>query len=189
MSWGISILSGLVMYNLQEIIDMGVDSPDVQHLFKTFEPRIYSWFVLGSIWMTISLLIVGLAKKLMTQKRFLVELSALLLIHLGFFFLPVLPGFTLYFIILHSMRVMGDEYSFLKTRLKGLNIQKFIALSVPYTLLSIGGSVFLILLVQQGYLAISNLLLSFMLISIVTLPHSLVMERFYERLSLSRSLT
>ena len=101
------------------------------------------------------------------------------LIHLCFYTLPLLVGFTIYFSTLHSMQVLLEEFDYLKKRMMKLSMADFILLVTPYTLISIVGLAILLVLSHFQIIAISGTLLVFIVISILTLPHSIVMDNFY----------
>jgi len=60
-----------------------------------------------------------------------------------------------------------------------LSVIGFVKQLLPYTLLSIVGGALLFGLVSYEFLEISYVFLSIILISILTLPHSVVMNSFY----------
>ena len=112
-------------------------------------------------------------------ERFFSELFLLLLIHITFYLFPFIIGFTLYFVALHSLKVMNDEFVFFKNENSSFNIKDFIKLLAPYSILSIFFTVLLLLLAHYDFLPYSVPLLSIMIISVITLPHAIVMNIFY----------
>ena len=76
---------------------------------------------------------------------------------------------------------MSEEFEFLKKKRNGFSILQFVQLLAPFTLLSIIGSVILIVITRLGDIGVSDVLLVFILLSLVTLPHSIVMDGFYEK--------
>jgi Brp/Blh family beta-carotene 15,15'-monooxygenase len=119
--------------------------------------------------------------KWVSSERIATELYLLLLIHAAFFVLPLVIGFTLYFTILHSFKVLTQEYTFLEERKGKLSIARFAGMLAPYTLLSVFGLGLLLWLQFSEILNASGLLIALILISAVTLPHSVVMEGFYHQ--------
>lgn len=131
----------------------------------------------------IGLGIVGIRNKSISMETFLKELYILTLIHISFILLPVLLGFTLYFIILHSAKVLIEEYNFLDFKIVNLNFKSFILKLLPLTVISLLGSLFLTGLIYFEIICMSYLLLFTILISVITLPHSIVMNSFYHNKS------
>ena len=74
---------------------------------------------------------------------------------------------------------MYDEFMFFKNENPAFNIKEFIILLAPYSLLSIFFTTILLLLAQYNYIPYSVPLLSIMIISVITLPHAIVMNIFY----------
>ena len=73
---------------------------------------------------------------------------------------------------------MNDEFEFLK-RKKKLLISKFLKLLAPYSLLSIFGTTLLLFLSYFNYITYSIPFLAIIIISVITLPHAIVMNIFY----------
>jgi Brp/Blh family beta-carotene 15,15'-monooxygenase len=181
MSWGTSILSGMVHYNRVEILSISESSPDLLQLIGAFHPEIYAILLPVSTAVTLGILLWAVVKKQLSIERFFNELYVFGLIHFGFFVLPLIVGFTLYFITLHSLKVLTEEFTYLKERRKNFSIKSFIQLLLPFTLLSVVGSGILVIFSNTGWIPASNVLIFFILISILTLPHSIVMDGFYHK--------
>ena len=111
--------------------------------------------------------------------RFFSEIFLLFLIHATFYLFPFIIGFTLYFVALHSLKVMNDEYIFLKKETTNFKIFDFIKLLAPYSVLSICFTALLLVLSYNNIIGYSVPLLSIMIISVITLPHAIVMNVFY----------
>jgi Brp/Blh family beta-carotene 15,15'-monooxygenase len=180
-SWGVSILSGLLMYNYEDVIDIFQSSPDLSELVTVLDLELI--FILlssSSIAAVVGILWLGYAKKV-SSGRVVLELLTLGIIHACFYALPIIIGFTIYFTTIHSLTVMSEEFEFLKKKRNGFSILQFVQLLAPFTFLSIIGSVILIVITRLGDVGVSDVLLVFILLSLVTLPHSIVMDGFYEK--------
>lgn len=175
--WGSSILSALVVYNQDEINRICAYSSDLLPLLVVFQ----SWFfdlilVFSSV--LFSLLFFHFRRRV-GGRSFLSELLLLGLIHLSFYTQSILIGFSIYFATLHSMEVMQAEFHFLKDRLVNFNIWLFIRMLLPYSIVSLLGICVLLILSYYSYLPLSGTLVVMISISALTLPHSVVMEKFY----------
>jgi hypothetical protein len=78
--------------------------------------------------------------------------------------------------------VLSEEFDYLKAIRGSFDVKKFVKLLAPYTILSLVGCALLIGLSHFEIIGLSNILIAFILISALTLPHSIVMEDFYKRL-------
>jgi hypothetical protein len=74
---------------------------------------------------------------------------------------------------------MNDEFKFFKKENTGFTIWNFIKLLAPYSILSIIGTTILLLLSYYNIISYSIPFLSIMIISVITLPHAIVMNIFY----------
>ncbi len=178
-TWGLSILSGLVIFNYDQIIALAANNPDIVALLPVFHYQTtLSVLILSSV-VTLAILIRLKFDKQISGRLFFKEILLFGLIHLCFYTLPLLIGFTIYFSTLHSMQVLLEEFDYLKKRMMKLSMSDFILLVTPYTLISIVGLAVLLVLSYFQIIAISGTLLVFIVISILTLPHSIVMDNFY----------
>ncbi len=179
-AWGISILSAMIWYNRVEISEIAALYPDLDSVMLAFDMPLYQILVPVSTVVVLLVLAYQLWQKEIEPGRFFMELYVLALIHFSFAALPLLIGFTLYFVILHAMKVMDEEFTYLSLRRDGFSVFQFIKLLTPYSLLSLVGVFFIYLLSQNLHYFPSEILLFFILISILTLPHSIVMDLFYK---------
>jgi hypothetical protein len=74
---------------------------------------------------------------------------------------------------------MNDEFKFFKKENAGFTIWNFLKLLAPYSTLSIIGTTILLLLSYYNIISYSIPFLSIMIISVITLPHAIVMNIFY----------
>ena len=179
MCWGVSILAGLALYRhqeLYELLNFTASGPGLQTLLNLQSIRVIAVFATISTSVLMSVL---LARRSLSFEQFFGELFVFFLIHICFFVLPLLVGFTLYFVILHSIRVMTEEYEYLDKVRGGLEVKEFIMLLSPFTLLSLLGAGLMILIVHVGMIEMSYVFLALVAISSLTLPHSVVMNGFY----------
>lgn len=180
--WGISVLSALTLFNLPEIQTMMKDYPD----FNAFNPvhqqnGLLLLFGISSMLTILSL--IGLTYiKAIKIESFLMECVILVLILASFYFMPVIIGFTLYFVILHSFKVLGEEYRFLLLAKEVKSRLGFVKLLTPFSVLSFVGIGILFLGIHFEVLNISYGYCLLILISSITLPHVFVMNKFYKLL-------
>lgn len=177
--WGTSILSALIVYNHTELIELFNMYPDLVRLLGAFPLAVYQIVLAVSTALTLALLYNSYRQSKDQAQPLLKEVYTLAIIHIAFYILPLLPAFTLYFAVLHSVRVLLDEFTFLQSKMKDLTAIDFVKQLVPYTAISLIGGAALFSMIHYELLNISYVFLSIILISILTLPHSVVMNRFY----------
>jgi len=181
--WGISLMSTLFFYNSNELIILFNNFNDTSNfniIFDYFLLDILFYFSNASF---ILILIFLKIQNYINRQIFNSELFQILLLHITFYIFPVIISFTLYFVFLHSIKVLVQEYSYLDQKFNGLSLIKFIQLLVPFTLLALFFFILFIFISNYYELNISLLLFSIIGISVITLPHSISMTNFYNKLN------
>jgi len=181
--WGIALMSTLFFYNSNELMT----------LFNNFDDTssfnlVFNYYLLDILFYfsNISLILVLIYLKIrnfINSQIFNSELFQIALLHITFFIFPVIISFTLYFVFLHSIKVLVQEYSYLEQKLNAFNLIKFVQLLIPFTILSLVFFGLFILISNYYNLNISLLLFSIIGISVITLPHSISMTNFYNKLN------
>jgi Brp/Blh family beta-carotene 15,15'-monooxygenase len=179
-SWGVSILSALIYFNIEEIQQIMIQEKEFA-AFESLHQKAYMQYVfLASSIATFILMVLIAIKKSFNVEALLMETLVLFLIVICFYLMPILIGFTLYFIILHSLKVLREEYEFLNSKKEVNSIVGFVLLLAPFTLLSIVGVglIYSLIYLEIFYFSYGYCLL--IIISSITLPHIFVMNRFYK---------
>lgn len=92
---------------------------------------------------------------------------------------PFIVGFTMYFVIFHSYNSMEHQYETLSKLVKHYSLKTYLRDISPLTLVSYAGIAFLFLVLDiDNWQQLTLYALVF--ISLLTLPHMLIFERFYE---------
>ena len=177
-SWGMCLLSALVFLNMVEIEHLKSDN-EVYKIFFIFEPKLFKYLFFVSSGLLLICLSFAYLKQVFSIRTVVFELALITLLLLSFYYLDIMPGFTLYFVGIHSLMVMRQEFIFLRER-KAYSLTTFLKLLAPFSIVSIIGSILLIYLSLNKYLPIGNVKLLLILISLITLPHSIVMDKFYK---------
>lgn len=180
--WGLAILSALVYFNMEEIYSIMSNSSEFRQFAGVHGERFMMYFFAASFISTIGILVYKSVIKAISIETLLMELLVLSLILVCFFLMPLLIGFTLYFVILHSFKVLREEFNYLKSERKVDSIKSFTAAITPFTLLSIFGIAFLFGMIYFDILKISYGYCLLIVISSITLPHVFVMDNFYDLL-------
>jgi len=177
--WGLCLLSSLIYYNITELHEITSYFDDTIILEKIYDKEKIGIFFYSTNFITILSIIALLLKNKIDKERLLSELFLLFLIHITFFLFPFIIGFTLYFTALHSLKVMNDEFKYLKKENINFTIFNFLKLLAPYSILSIFGTTLLLFLSYYNYIPYSIPFLAIVIISVITLPHAIVMNIFY----------
>lgn len=115
-SWGLSILSGLVIFNYDQIYTLAANNQDIVALLSAFQYQANLVVFILSSAVTLAILINLKVRNLISRHSFFKEILLFGLINLSFLTLPLLVGFTIYFSTLHSMQVLLDEFGYLKKK-------------------------------------------------------------------------
>jgi len=182
-AWGCSIMSGLILYNLDELIVLTKSISDIAQFVIIYESGVFVWLVVICSVSTVAALLHTFQMNKIDIERLLREFYLLILIHFCFYVLPFMIAFTLYFVTLHSARVLTEEFDYLRKKRLNFSYENFIKLLFPYTLVSVVGSAILLYLSYIGIIKISGVMLALIFISTLTLPHSFVMNDFYQKLN------
>ena len=177
--WGVAVLSGMIYFNIAEIHQIMSNYED----FAVFSPlhqeqTMFVLFVISSGFTVISMLVFCWRNGLKIEQM-MMEILILGLILICFFLMPLLIGFTLYFVILHSFKVLREEYNYLNSEKIVASWAGFVKMVAPFTLMSIGGIAFLFGLIYLDFWNISYGYMLLIVISSITLPHVFVMNQFY----------
>ena len=179
--WGSALLSTLIFYNNNELLLLSNRFIDTENFSQVFNVLIFKYIFYFSNLFIISFLVYENYKLNISNQQLMNEIFLLILIHITFYLFPIIISFTLYFIFLHSIKVLKQEFDYLKSLQSDLNILNFIKLLCPHTLLSIVFLVVLLFLMNFGFINISVFLFSIIGISVITLPHAIIMSNFYNK--------
>jgi Brp/Blh family beta-carotene 15,15'-monooxygenase len=182
-AWGSLILGGLFLFNHTELINVFTNFSDTAILIGLFNTDVLTVICFLSLFGVVYSSRGLIRAKVLDWDRVANEIYILTLILITFYLLPFLIAFTLYFCILHSLKVLVQEYKYLSKNKLDYKFQTFVKALFPYSAISILGVLLLGYLCHVNIFEQSILLISLILISMLTLPHSIVMSRFYQRLN------
>jgi beta-carotene 15,15'-dioxygenase len=109
----------------------------------------------------------------------LVFISDFFLIMLLFTICGPLTGFAVYFAVWHSAGHIYQMQQFYLRNSKVLSVATFYRLALPFTLVSISGLFILFFINNVSWMTERILTLMFILISVLTLPHMIIVDRLY----------
>ena len=179
--WGTFIISSLVYYNIDELLILSKQSSDMIQFEKIFNVILFKYIFYCSNFILFIILIYESVKHSISFEQLLNEMFQILLIHITFILFPIVISFTLYFIFLHSLKVLKQEYDYLFATMSNLTLFRFIKLLIPHTSISIFSLIIFLIIIEAGYLDVSLFLFSIIGISVITLPHAIIMSNFYHK--------
>lgn len=177
LTWGTSVLAAPLLWNYTET------APIVAQLigFEISLDASYQSFIPLFIIAIVFLLTITLyAKNVITSRKLIEEWAVLLLLSGLFYTTSLLVGFAVYFVFWHSIDSVKDQITQLRKLHSNYTFKKYLQQVTPFTLIAFG-SIGLFAWLSPAPL-MSSIWISqfFILISIVTLPHSLLMDSFLE---------
>lgn len=173
--WGLAVIGIPVLFHHQEasIIILEITGVSVD-LSQWSAPLIYSLIGLNL------LQIVNLfEQELISKERFYRELSNFLLLVGLFATTPLLVGFGLYFMCWHSVSSTLDQLKIFQDWDQEYDLKKYLLQVIPLTALAfLGlGAIYYFLGDQMNHGI--NLGAFFLFIAIITVPHSILMDKLY----------
>ena len=138
-SWGLSITSGMLYYNWEVVPDILTYSTELSEYFSFLESGHLAVTTVLSTSCAVLILVLkcfGNSSGGITREKFFVELYLLSINHFAFFALPLLLGFALYFVVLHSLDVTMDEYAYFKSLNPTLKVREFVLMLLPFLFLN-----------------------------------------------------
>lgn len=177
-SWGIALLSALLNIKQDEILFSLNQYEDLRIFAAAFDTTYIHYLHIGSTLTSVFLLLYFAATKQLLAGRIFFEYFILILINVSFAALPALLGFTLYFTFLHSLKVLEDEFQFLKNK-EHHQLWNFVKQLLPNTAISIAAMLLIFAGIHFDYIQLSYGFVLLVLISSITFPHVFVMEKFY----------
>lgn len=132
--------------------------------------------LLANIWL---LLFLGL-NKMISIEECIKEVLYITLLFCIFHFSTLIVAFTTYFVLWHSWNSIIDQLEFLKQENKEFNLLKYYIQATPVTLISFLGMTLLVALKDTILPNFTYIDLFFITISVITLPHIIIIEQLYK---------
>jgi len=178
--WGISLISTLIYYNKNELYNLFSLFEDTINFNDLLQFKIIEIiFWISNISLFLLFIYLKSNNKIQTS-TFTSEIFQIILIHITFILFPIIIGFTLYFIFLHSIKVLTQEFGYLKKMTENLSLFKFVKMLTPYTFISLLFVSIFLFISKTQIINISLLLFAIISFSVITLPHAIVMTKFYD---------
>ena len=173
--YGMLILFMIFNFNPEKVVEIIYEITSYSLL------EIYSSEVIITLVAILLLLIsYGLYNKSIKIPSILRELALLLVLGIIFKASSLIWGFTIYFILWHSIPSLLDQITFIFGDLEKKSIFKYAIAALPYWLISLIGITFLFLIFKNEKHFYS---LFFAFIAAVTFPHAIVMLKMFTKKS------
>ena len=134
------------------------------------------WFLLLS---NAICLIVLRSLRLLDNAALLRESAAFALLMLLFWTTPLLVGFSVYFVFWHSLGTVRDQVEALRRCDPSFSQSKYLWQLFPFTALSLAGLAIMYWFMGDLLNRGANLGVLFLFVSIITVPHAILMNQFY----------
>ena len=172
-NYGLFILYLIFFFNLSSVIDIVYEITGIK-LHTIFCNEI----ILGLSLMLIAILIYAYYTKILNLGSIFKELFSVVILAVIFNSSSLIWGFSIYFILWHSIPSLLDQVSFIYGDLKKENVLKYIKNAFPYWLISIIGMMLLFLMFKHEKHFYT---LFFAFIAAVTFPHAIVMLSMFSK--------
>lgn len=179
--WGLAVLSYIVLWNSSEALLI------LNSLIPTLTRDNLSE-IIGNKWSQIPTLLsiipaIFLSSKFRTFPKSVIfwEVVSLLAIGLVSYFCGLLVGFAAYFGFWHSTKSLAAIVRNLRSVHPGYSLSQFYKDAFVFSFISIAGIVLLLLSLPHLDLGIHPVMLFFVLISLLTFPHMVILEQLYSR--------
>ena len=134
--WGASVIVSFLFYNIDELVFLSNSYEDTRNLLSNINLNLFSYLFIISNITTLILYIYFIYQYNIKINKVISEIFFLLVIHL-FLFISSLICFTLFFIILHSLPSLVNQYNYFRVTNNNFAIKDFIVLMLPYSSVSI----------------------------------------------------
>ncbi|MEO1263763.1 MAG: Brp/Blh family beta-carotene 15,15'-dioxygenase [Bacteroidota bacterium] len=108
------------------------------------------------------------------------EIANFLLLVVLFFTTPLLIGFGIYFVFWHSVTAVMDQYKIIRSKDKSFSFKKYLKAIVPLSIMAFIGLALLYFFLGNAKDEYLNLGILFFFISVITVPHAILMDLFYQ---------
>ena len=172
-NYGLFILYLIFFFNISSVFDIVYEIAGIK-LYTIFCNEI----ILGLLLILSAILIYAYYTKILNLSSIFKELFSVVILAIIFNSSSLIWGFSIYFILWHSIPSLLDQISFIYGDLKKESVLKYVKNAFPYWLISIIGMILLFLLFKHEKHFYT---LFFAFIAAVTFPHAIVMISMFSK--------
>lgn len=176
-SWGTLILSTVIFFNLEQCVDL-IAGMGWDFTSEWFTRKFWLWSLVTSMVLVVAILPYAWMINKIQFKQIALELLFIQLLLLLSITTDALFTFAVYFGVWHSVKALILEYEFLNKVVK--TPARFILQLLPYTLMALIGLFSLHIIFKLYLPEVSIYMVLFVLISLLTVPHLVIMHPVYE---------
>lgn len=178
--WGALAVFAPLLFHYEEasLIIAGITGGPPPPLTTGWRWTIFGTLLLTNLWWTVYLAFQFRIRPSQLRE----EWANLFLLSATFFCLPLLLGFTFYFVFWHSLSSILDQIRFFQQHIRTYDWKNYFLQTLPFSLLAIGGLGGMYWLNGRAGLEL-NIGMLFIFISVITLPHMLLIDRLYDELA------
>ncbi|MCO6490115.1 MAG: Brp/Blh family beta-carotene 15,15'-dioxygenase [Phaeodactylibacter sp.] len=177
--WGAFVVLTPILwhYDASESIIRHLIGAPAPAIAKPWRETICIALLAVNLWLAIYLLI----QRKVSFRQFAEEVANLAVLALLFVNTPLLLGFALYFVGWHSLSSVMDQVRFFRERLGRYSLKDYVRNTLPLSLAAIAGLAGMAGI--QSSLGMGfNIGAVFIFISVVTLPHMILIDQLYQEL-------
>jgi len=169
--YGMLILNLLFIFNTTEVIEIVIS-------ITNYEIKNNSIFFLLTVFGVLYLLLASFIayKSNSFKSKILIELFYLIVFSIIFKVSSLIWGFTLYFILWHSIPSLYEQILFIYGNFNSKNLLKYCKTALPYWIISIIGIVIVYFIFKNEKLFFA---IFFSFIAAVTFPHTIVINKLF----------
>ena len=114
-----------------------------------------------------------------SKRALVLQLLGLMLLMVTFYTLPLILGFTVYFVFWHSVGSMIDQVKFIRKKSINFSWLSYFKNALPFTIIAVLFIVFCFLGNYYFQLGFTVIQVFFVILSLFTLPHIILIEQIY----------
>jgi Brp/Blh family beta-carotene 15,15'-monooxygenase len=182
LNWGMAVLSLILCWNIDT--SEAIIAPVVPELIRS---ESWTYFLTVAWYLPMVLLLpplIFLLIKIVDKQWRMAAVSEILtlaVIALAARYSGIMMAFIIYFGIWHSTKTLMTITRSFQAIIPEYTLWRVYREALPFTVISVAGIVLLLLTAIYGWLPIEPLMLFFIALSVLTLPHMVVLELVYER--------
>lgn len=178
--WGAAVLLVPVLLHAEHA--QSIVATMTSHSFPIPERSDLLFVIRSIVGLNVLAFVVLLVFKKISVVVFVRELIHLLVLLQLFFYTSLLLGFTVYFVFWHSLASVIDQNNFFKRRIRSYHWRHFLWLALPVAVVGALLVLFIRYWLPQGLVLSDNVMgYLFIGLSLLTLPHMLLVDQLYKQ--------
>lgn len=175
--WGAFVLLTPILwhYGSAQLIIESIIGSAVPAIAKPWREAFCISLFVANLWLTLYYFL----QQQISRRAFMDEVVNFFVLVLLLINVPLLLAFTIYFVCWHSLSSMMDQIRFFRKRQSAYSLRDYVKNALPLSVVAIA-SLGVFAFAQAKMQLPVNIGLVFIFISVVTLPHMLLIDRLYQ---------